>query len=98
MPSHSRRSYSERFRFFPVPIGQALGSITIFAIFIGCLALNATGLSIWSRRLDFPIIPTMLAVAAFLAWAGWNDNHELRRIDKNGHAAGSSTRSIADPA
>ncbi len=83
---------------FPVPIGQTLGSITIFAVFIGCLALNATGLSLWSRRLDFPIIPVMLALAAFLAWTDWNDDHELRRIDESGKPVASSAASVAGPA
>jgi hypothetical protein len=83
---------------FPVPIGQILGSITVFAIFIGCLAINATGLSIWSRRLDFPIIPTMLALAVFLAWTDLNDDHELRRIDKSGHQVSSSVTSTSGPA
>jgi hypothetical protein len=82
---------------FPVPIGQALGTIAIFAIFIGCLAMNATGLSIWSGRLDFPIIPAMLALAGFLALTGLNDNHELRRIDNNGYRVSSSLTSTADP-
>ena len=81
---------------FPVPIGQTLGSITVFAIFIGCLAMNATGLSIWSRRLDFPVIPALLTLAIFLAWTDLNDDHELRRIDKNGHPVRSSSTSIAD--
>jgi hypothetical protein len=82
---------------FPVGIGQFLGTITIFAIFIGCLAMNATGLSIWSRRVDFPIIPAMLALAAFLAWTGLNDNHVLRRIDKSGRAVSSSLPSSLGP-
>jgi hypothetical protein len=83
---------------FPVPIGQTLGSITVFAIFVSCLAMNATGLSIWSRRLDFPIIPALLAFAALLAWTDWNDDHELRRIDQNNHPISSSSASIAGPA
>jgi Patatin-like phospholipase len=83
---------------FPVPIGQTLGSISVFAIFIGCLAMNATGLSLWSRRLDFPIIPAMLALAVFLAWTDLNDDHELRRIDKSGHPVSSSVTSTAGPA
>lgn len=82
---------------FPVPIGQAVGTISIFAIFVGCLALNATGLSLWSHRLDFPIIPTMIAVAVFLALGDLNDNHELRRVDKNGRAVSSSVAQIAEP-
>lgn len=75
---------------FPVPIGQALGSISVFAIFIGCLAMNATGLSMWSRHLDFPIIPALLAVAGFLAWTDLNNDHELRRVDKTGRQVNSS--------
>ncbi|WP_143278655.1 patatin-like phospholipase family protein [Bradyrhizobium sp. Y36] len=82
---------------YPVPIGQTLGSISIFAIFIGCLTLNATGLSIWSRRLDFPIIPALLAVAGFLAWTDINDDHELRRIDKSGREVRSSATPTARP-
>jgi hypothetical protein len=82
---------------FPVPIGQTLGSITVFAIFIGCLAMNATGLSIWSRGLDFPIIPAMLALAFFLAWTDLNDDHELRRVDNAGHPVSLSLTSIAGP-
>jgi len=82
---------------FPVPIGATLGSITVFAIFIGCLTINATGLSIWSGRLDFPIIPAMLAVAGFLAWTGVNDDHELRRIDKDGQLVRSSLTSTIGP-
>ena len=83
---------------YPVPIGQALGSIAIFAIFIGCLALNATGLSIWSQRLDFPIIPALLALAGLLAWTNLNDNHELRRIDSKGRQLGESAAPVNSPA
>ena len=83
---------------FPGPIGQTLGSITVFAVFAGCLAMNATGLSILSRRVDFPIIPALLALAAFLAWTDLNNDHELRRIDKNGHAVSSCSTCVADPA
>ncbi|WP_445218142.1 patatin-like phospholipase family protein [Bradyrhizobium sp. Pa8] len=82
---------------YPVPIGQGLGSISVFAIFIGCLTMNATALSIWSRRLDFPIIPTLLALAAFLAWTDINDDHELRRIDKSGSEVTSSATPTARP-
>lgn len=82
---------------YPVPIGQTLGAISVFAIFIGCLALNATGLSVWSRRLDFPIIPTLLTLAGFLAWTGVNDDHELRRIDKNGREVSWSATPAARP-
>jgi len=82
---------------FPVPIGQSLGSISVFALFIGCLTLNATGLSVWSRRLDFPIIPALLALAGFLAWTGINDDHELRRVDKNGREVSSSATPAARP-
>jgi hypothetical protein len=82
---------------FPVPIGQTLGSITVFAIFIGCLAMNATALSLWSRRLDFPIIPALLALAAFLAWTNLNDDHELRRVDKDGSSVSSSMTTTAGP-
>lgn len=83
---------------FPVPIGRALGSIAVFAIFIGCLTINATGLSIWSRRLDFPIIPALLVVAGFLAWTDLNDDHELRRVDRNGQAVSPSMTATQGPA
>ncbi|WP_298257306.1 patatin-like phospholipase family protein [Bradyrhizobium sp.] len=82
---------------FPVPMGQALGSVAIFAVFIGCLTMNATGLSLWSRRLDFPIIPALLALAAVLAWTDLNDDHELRRIDKDGRAVASSMTATDGP-
>lgn len=68
----------------PVPIGRVLGTISLFGLFVSCVVLIATGLSVWSRKLDFPLLPTLVSVALLLALLDLNDNHVLRRLDKSG--------------
>ncbi len=76
----------------PVPFGSALGTFLVFAIFVSCLAIMTTLLFVWSRRLDFPIIPALIAAAVVFSVLDLNDNHHIRWI-KTASSSGEASRS-----
>jgi hypothetical protein len=70
-----------QFSAVPVWLPQYIGSIAIFALFVGCLVWLAALIDLWSKRTRIPILTGLFILAIVFSWLDSNDNHNLRRVD-----------------
>ena len=72
------------FLFSPVVLPQAIGAISIFALFVIVVALLSAQLLVWGLQYDVPFLAILIAASLIFSWLNLNDNHELQRIDATG--------------
>ncbi|HVT60344.1 MAG TPA: hypothetical protein VHR45_18370 [Thermoanaerobaculia bacterium] len=66
------------FAFWPIQVGQFLGTVPILLITAATWVLFGTGIVFLSRRLEIPVL--LLALLAAVVFSAWNDNHATRLV------------------
>lgn len=70
------------FAYFPVVIPQFVGTfalVALYALLIVAFCVNISRATIRSR---FPWFPLIFFLVLVFSWADWNDNHQIRLLDK----------------
>lgn len=80
--------------FDPIAQGWTLGPIAVVFYIATLWLLGITALIIASRRYNIPIFLVLILLTLGFGWAGWGDNHDVRRAD----AGVGTPRPDSDPA
>ncbi|MDG4575916.1 MAG: patatin-like phospholipase family protein [Defluviicoccus sp.] len=80
--------------FDPITQGWTLGPIAVVFYIATLWLLGITALIIASRRHNIPIFLVLILLTLGFGWAGWGDNHDVRRAD----ADAGSPQPASDPA
>lgn len=67
--------------FDPITQGWTLGPIAVVFYIATLWLLGITALIIASRRYNIPIFLVLILLTLGFGWAGWGDNHDVRRVD-----------------
>jgi len=68
------------FLFAPVAFARTLGTFGILAVYALCAVSFCVHLTLLTIKHRFPYIPALFAFALLIAWADFNDNHEVRPL------------------
>ena len=67
--------------FDPITQGWTLGPIAVVFYIATLWLLGISALIIASRRYNIPIFLVLILLTLVFGWAGWGDNHDVRRAD-----------------
>lgn len=68
------------FTFAPPSFSQFLGAVTIFGLFLVCLVVILSSLTVLGDRIGVPLVLCVIAWAVVLAWTDRSENHDVELV------------------